>query len=325
MSSSTPLVSFVVPCYNYARFLPDCLHSIFGQEGNYAIEVIAIDDASSDNTLEVLAQFGDPRLRVIRHLKNEGHVKTISQGFREARGEFVARIDPDDRYRSCFLAETIPRLQNHPEVGMVYGDAALIDSDGKLNAERTDRSHQGRDFKGNELITLLMENIVCAPTVIARRQAWIDTLPVPPNLAFSDWYFSLMIARKHEFFYVNRVLADYRVHASNHHARVVRDRSEEPSIRLLLDRIFAEPEDNPALEKSKQAARGQVYAAQYLTLANKYFGSGMSADARRCYLQTIRYNPRKGLSWTILRRLLATGIDRDTYTTLKRHLRRAGI
>jgi glycosyltransferase involved in cell wall biosynthesis len=320
-SSSSPLASFVVPCYNYGRFLPDCLNSIFGQEGDYPIEIIAIDDASSDNTLEVLNQYQDPRLRVIRHAKNEGHVRTISQGLQEARGRFVARIDPDDRYRSCFLSEAIPRLQQHPEVGLVYGDAALIDAEGKVNAEHTDRSHRSQDFKGSELIALLIENIICAPTVMARREAWVNTLPVPPDLAFSDWYFSLMIARKYEFVYVNRVLADYRVHSSNHHVKVVQNRSEEPSIMLLLDRIFSESESDSGLEKAKQAARGKVYATQYLSLATKYFGCGMMGDARRCYLNTIRHFPRHALSMTLLRRLLATGIDQPTYTNLKRLLR----
>lgn len=319
----TPLVSFVVPCYNYGRYLPDCLASIFGQEGNYPFEIIAIDDASGDNTLEVLARFQDPRLRVIQHKKNAGHVKTISQGLKEARGSLVARIDPDDRYRSCFLAEAVPLFERHREVGFVYGDAALIDSEGRLNSERTDRIHKGQAFKGNEFIALLLENFVCAPTVIARRKAWLDTLPVPPDLAFSDWYFNLMIARKHEFCYVNRVLADYRVHGSNHHAKVVINRTEEPSILFLLNRIFSETETRPELERAKQAARRKVYATQYLTLANKYFGSLMPADARRCYLQVIRHAPAALLSPTVMRRLLATYLDQDIYKGLKRALGRS--
>ncbi len=321
--SLTPLVSFVVPCYNYGRYLPDCLSSIFGQEGKYPFEIIAIDDASGDNTLEVLERFKDPRLRVLRHQKNEGHVKTITQGLQEARGSLVARIDPDDRYRSCFLAEVVPLFERHREVAFVYGDAALINSEGRLNCERTDRIHKGRAFKGNEFIALLLDNFVCAPTVIARREAWLETIPVPPDLAFSDWYFNLMIARKHEFCYVNRVLADYRVHASNHHAKVVVNRTEEPSIFFLLARIFSETETTPELERAKQSAHDRVYAAQYLTLANKYFGAGMSTDARRCYLQVIRHAPATLSSPTVMRRLLATYLDQDLYKGLKRALGRS--
>jgi len=315
--STTPLVTFVVPCYNYGRFLPDCLASIFGQEGDYTFEVVAIDDASTDNTQEVLARFRNPRMRVFVHDKNEGHVKTISQGLMEARGAYVARIDPDDRYRSCFLSEVIPRFERYPEVAFVYGDAAMIGPQGQLYAQKTDRAHEGRDFKGNELIPLLLENFVCAPTVIARREAWLGTLPVPPDLAFSDWYFNLMIARRYDFCFVSRVLADYRVHDSNHHAKVIVNKTEEPSIRLLLDRIFSEREEAPDLERRKQAARGKVYARQYLTLATKYFGAGMREDARRCYAEAIRHAPADSLSFTTARRVLATFIDPGAYRKVK--------
>jgi glycosyltransferase involved in cell wall biosynthesis len=65
VKTGSPLVSFVVPCYNYARYLPVCLGSIFHLRGGYDIEVIAIDDCSQDNTLEILSGFSDPRLKVI--------------------------------------------------------------------------------------------------------------------------------------------------------------------------------------------------------------------------------------------------------------------
>lgn len=318
-----PLVSFVVPCYNYGRYLPDCLGSIFGQEGSYSFEIIAIDDASSDDTLEVLAKFRDPRMRVIVHEKNAGHVRTISEGLLESRGKYVARIDPDDRYRPCFLAETVSRLERYPEVGFVYGDAALIGPKGQLYEAGSDVIHQGRDFKGNELIPLLMKNFVCAPTVIARREAWLRTLPVPADLAFSDWFFNVMIARRHDFYYVSRVLADYRVHDSNHHTRIVVNKTEEPSIRRLLDQVFSEPEEDPELERRKQSARGKVYAQQYLTLGRKYFGAGLLRDSRRCYLDAIRYAPAQAFSFTTLRLLLATFIEPEAYRRMKRVLGRS--
>jgi glycosyltransferase involved in cell wall biosynthesis len=314
-------VSFVVPCYNYGRFLPDCLNSIFRQQGDCSFEIVAVDDASTDDTPEVLRRFADPRLRVIRHPRNQGHVKTISRGLREARGQFAARIDPDDRYRPCFLAETLPRLRAHPEIALVYGDAALIDGEGRVSSQRSDIVHNRRDFKGNEFIPLLLDNFVCAPTVIARRDAWLEALPNPEHLAFNDWYFNLMIARRHDFYYIDKVLAEYRVHSTNHHAAIVHDRTEEPSIMFLLNTIFQEIEADPALQCAKMTARNSVYAVQYLRLANKYFGVELSQDARRCYFQAIRYSPRYLLSWTILRRIVATGIKRQTYDRLKRVLR----
>src|SRR5262245_28610138 len=127
-----PLVSFVVPCYNYGRYLDSCLASIFGQEGQHDFEVIVVDDASTDNTLEVLHAFTDPRLRIIYHRVNLGHVATINEGLSQARGTFIARIDPDDRYRPYFLTTVLEKFLAFPDVGMVYGDAALINEHGEI-------------------------------------------------------------------------------------------------------------------------------------------------------------------------------------------------
>jgi len=311
-----PLISFVVPCYNYGRYLPDCLNSIFNQEGSWDFEIIAVDDASTDNTLEVLERFRDPRLRILRHHENHGHVVTVNEGLGAAQGEFVARIDPDDRYRPDFLKTLLPKFGQHPDAGLVYGDAAIINEHGDIQATGTDQVHLGADFKGNELCALLTENFICAPTAIARRNAWLEAMPIPEKLAFNDWYFNVMMARRHDFCYVHHVVADYRVHSANHHAKIVTNKSEEPSIRYVLDLVF-QSKDRPEIERQKQKVRGRVYSAQYLTLANKYFGAGLRADARRCYREAVTFSPAAGFSLTTLRRFAATFLEPPTYRALK--------
>jgi len=136
---------------------------------------------------------------------------------------------------------------------------------------------------------------------------------VPAGLPFNDWYFNITMARHADFYFVNHVVADYRVHSQNHHARIVQDRTEEPAVLGLLDRVFAETELSPALEQAKRRARERVYSAQYLTLADKYFGIGMDADARRCYLGAIRNRPSRVFDFGVQRRLAATIIGRRTY------------
>jgi len=316
--SGNPLVSFVVPCYNYARFLPDCLNGIFAQEGGYDFEIVAVDDASTDDTLEVLQRVRDARLRVIRHERNQGHAQTFADGLLAARGRFVARIDPDDRHRPCFLKRTVPVLEKYPEVGLVYGDTSLIGDAGQEFAARSDRQHGGKDFKGCELIELLQENFICAPTIIARRECWVRQLPIPSHLAFHDWFFTVKIAREAEFYYVDEVLAEYRVHATNLHSRLVLNKSEEPSIFWLLEQVYGSEERTPELQRRKVQFRGRVYARQYETLANKYFGARMEADARRCYLQAIRHSPSIAMSPGLARRLLATVIGRGPYERVKK-------
>ncbi len=312
-SVSDPAVSFVVLSYNFAPFLAECIRSILDQEGEHRFEIILVDDASTDGTERLLESFNDPRLKVIRHTENLGHVRTVNEALSYVCGRYVAKIDGDDRYRRSFLSTVLPKFDAFPDVGLVYGDAAIIDDRGRVTMERSDRVHGGRDFKGNEFLRLLEENCICAPTAIARREMWQRALPVPAGLAFNDWYFNVMLARQCECYYLHRVLADYRVHSGNHHTRIVRDKTEEPSIFSILDRVFNEVESWAPLEKAKRRGRQRIYGRHYLTLADKYFGMGMNGDARRCYWAAVRNWPQYMLNVGVQRRLAATIVGRRRY------------
>jgi glycosyltransferase involved in cell wall biosynthesis len=318
-----PLVSFVLLSYNYARFIGDTINSVLQQEGDYPFELIIVDDASMDNSHEVISAFADPRIKYLRHETNQGHAATVTDGLRAARGTYVARIDSDDRYRPHFLSKVIPLLQKHPNVGLVYGDAAIINDEGVLTALTTDTQHNNTDFAGNEYIALLEKNFICAPTIIARREAWLNALPIADGLSFHDWWFTLQIARRWDFYYCNEVLADYRVHTANYHTKITLNRSEESSIMRLLNDLFAEEEASGELQAKKLAARGRILGTHYLVLAAKYFGAGMAADARRCYHAAIRYRPGYLSNVQLVRQLFATYIGLETYERIKNAVKRA--
>jgi glycosyltransferase involved in cell wall biosynthesis len=320
--SNRPAVSILVPCYNYAHFLPECLASIFQQEDAPPLEVVVVDDASTDHTRELLERQRDPRLRVILNEVNQGHARTIGIAIAAARGRLLARIDPDDRYRPTFLKQTVPWFDRYPDVGLVYGDAAVINEQGQVTVPRCDTRHGGRAFRGNELVALMEDNFICAPTVIARAECWRAALPVPAHLAFNDWYFTLMMARQWDFCFVPDVLADYRVHGGNFHSRIARDGSEERSVRWLLEQLFAQAEADAAREAAKQAARPRILARHLKGAADKYFWFGNYADARRCYLEALRTDPRVLGQPGVARHLLATWLGRRRYETIKRALGR---
>ncbi len=308
--SAAPQVSLLVPCYNYAHYLPDCLASILAQEDAPPFEVVLVDDASTDHTRELLADVSDARVRVLHNAVNLGHARTMGVAINAARGQLLARIDPDDRYRPGFLRLTVPIFDRYSDVGLVYGDAAVIDAQGNISTPRCDQRHHGRTFHGNELVPLMADNFICAPTVIARAECWRAALPVPEHLAFNDWYFTLMMARRWNFYFVPDVLAEYRVHGTNFHARIAQDGSEERSVRWLLDRLFREPELDASLEAAKQAARGRILAQQFVSAGEKYFWFGNYADARRCYLEALRAHAGYVLRPNVLRHLLATFLGR---------------
>jgi cellulose synthase/poly-beta-1,6-N-acetylglucosamine synthase-like glycosyltransferase len=112
----------VVPCYNYGRFLPDSVGSALAQH-EVEPEVIVVDDASTDDSAEVAGRYAaqDPRVRLIRHAKNTGHVVAFNDGLAEATGEFIVRLDADDLLTPGALARAVALFDNHPGVGLVYG------------------------------------------------------------------------------------------------------------------------------------------------------------------------------------------------------------
>lgn len=312
-----PEVTFVVLCYNLGRFVGECIDSILGQEGPQDFEIVVVDDASSDDSAAVLRRYTDPRVRIVTHAKNQGHIGAVEHALRAARGRYVARIDGDDRYKPGYLAAVLPAIRQRPNVGLVYGNVDLIDAAGQVTGHALDDLHGDSDAEGNELVRLLERNFICAPTVIARREAWLNALPVPSGLAFHDWYFTLMIAREWDFFHRGAMLADYRVHAGQLHTQVVRDRTEEPSIFRMLDMVFAGADRTTALGRAMIRQRRRIYGANYLTLARKYFGFGMTGDARRCYLRALAHRPAYITDWSVSRQCFGAIVGQRAYTRMK--------
>jgi glycosyltransferase involved in cell wall biosynthesis len=313
MPKSVVRISFVVPVYNMAAFVTDCLNSIFAQEGNHDYEVIVIDDASTDGSADVIATFEDSRLRFIRHRENQGAACTITEGLSLARGEYVARIDPDDRYRPHFLNRAVEILERHPDVGLVFGRIAMIDAGGTITDPGFSYPTPVGNTKADRLFDLLRRNDLPAPTVLARREAWSLGLPIPPKFKYNDWYLSLSIAEHWLIYFIDDVLADYRIHSNNMHSAMLRDRWGEQIIMEVLERFL----DSPGRREEKQRNRDEIYATQYRQLADQYFGADLLADARRCYWQAIRRRPHQHIRPDVLRRLIGTYMGRQRYQRLR--------
>lgn len=115
----SPRVSVVLPCYQAADTLPACLESLLGQTlGD--VEILAVDDGSTDTTAEVLRRyaFWDRRVRPFFR-PHEGFVSAVNFGLSQSRGEFVARMDADDVSLPARFAEQVRFLEEHPHIGLV--------------------------------------------------------------------------------------------------------------------------------------------------------------------------------------------------------------
>ncbi|QOV88820.1 glycosyltransferase family 2 protein [Humisphaera borealis] len=121
----TPRVSFVLPVYNAGPYLAAAVESLLGQTfGDF--EILAINDGSTDGSREVLSRYNDCRLRVLDQT-NVGLVQTLNRGIREARGEWIARMDADDVSLPDRLAKQTAYLRTHSQVALLGAWVATID------------------------------------------------------------------------------------------------------------------------------------------------------------------------------------------------------
>jgi glycosyltransferase involved in cell wall biosynthesis len=123
------VISVIIPAYNVGRFVREAVDSALAQTFR-DIEVIVVDDGSTDGSLEALCDLHHPRLRVIR----EGHAGSAAArnaGLRLASGEMVAFLDADDRWAPQNLERQSAFLESHPEVDMTFGHSLVVDEAGR--------------------------------------------------------------------------------------------------------------------------------------------------------------------------------------------------
>ncbi|MBD0319024.1 MAG: glycosyltransferase, partial [Gemmatimonadetes bacterium] len=268
-----PRVSVVVPSYNYAAYLGECMAGVLGQRGFDDLELIVVDDASSDASRKVIAGFlHDPRVVYVQHERNEGHIRTMNDGFRLARGEYVAHIGSDDAWDPDLLARTVPLLDADPRVGLVHTNYRMVDGEGQVTSERGTNAPYPDGFRGDALPWLLFENFIPPVAALFRREGLaLVGGGFSEEIPFSeDWRLWLAIARRYRFAYLDAPLASYRVHERNLHSALQRGGRAEVADLHILDELFADPE----LPAAIRALRPRVYARHARRHADSHFAHG---------------------------------------------------
>jgi glycosyltransferase involved in cell wall biosynthesis len=126
-TSPSPLVTAIIPAFNAARFVHLAVDSILQQEGP-SVEVIVVDDCSSDDTAEVLAPYvAQGQVRLLRQTVNQGVAAARNRAIREARGQFIAFLDADDLWLPGHLATALRLLDRHPDIDVLMQDSAIVD------------------------------------------------------------------------------------------------------------------------------------------------------------------------------------------------------
>lgn len=221
---STPLVSFVIPCYKLAHLLPDCVNSILEQTYQ-DFEILIMDDCSPDATAEVAASFQDARVRHVRNCPNLGHLRNYNKGIAMARGKYVWLISADDYLRRPYVLERyLELMERHSNVGYSFCPAI-----GVRDGQETELLKYSR-FENHDVVmngpqfleTLVEQNIVIAGSVLTRRECYqkISDFPLdakwagePVEMGWAgDWYLWCVFALSFDVAYFAEPMVCYREH-----------------------------------------------------------------------------------------------------------------
>jgi glycosyltransferase involved in cell wall biosynthesis len=221
-----PLVSVVITSYNYARYIAESIASVLTQDFP-SFELIVVDNASTDQTSEVVAGFrADPRLRYVENATNIGLTPNHNRGLALARGEYIVFVSADDRLLPGHLRASYDYLQAHPQTDLVYAGAIFIDADGNPIGVRSLGGQLPVDYDGgrNEFAAQLATGCYVAwPSSLARRSLYDELGPLDERLTAADYDITLRwAAAGKRFGYLRTPLAAIRVHAPQASGRAYR-------------------------------------------------------------------------------------------------------
>jgi len=267
---SDPLVTVVVPNFNHAKFLAQRLDTILAQTfSNF--EVLIYDDASTDNSKEILEQY-----------RNNSHVKQISynnsnsgipfvqwnKGISEARGSYIWIAESDDFCDNNFLFELVTRMEQEPMAVFGYGSSDRVDAEGTFLDNLSwwysdiDRYKWSKDYcsDGVEEINaaLVKKNTVPnASAVVFKRDAALAIGLAPTNFKLSgDWLFWIMLATKGKVIYTTATKNYFRTHKRSVRSEESKNLTSVDEklqiIQLLIKRKLITPEVRNILRQSIQ-------------------------------------------------------------------------
>lgn len=212
---ATPTVSVIIPAYNAARFLPAALASVLAEAGP-DVEVLVVDDGSTDETSEVLAGYA-PGVRSLR-IPNGGPGRARNAGLAATSGPLVAFLDADDRWVAGSLARRRARLEADARVALAHGLVRYVDADDRPMAfdPLAYRACRGQRREGWALRSLFWHNFIHTSTVLVRRAA-IEAVGEFDERrgVIEDYDLWLRIAARWPIAFVPDLVAVYRCHAGS--------------------------------------------------------------------------------------------------------------
>lgn len=270
-------VSVIIPAYNKAALTVKTIESVL-QQTYKNVEIIVVDDGSTDDTRERLAPYCD-RIQYVRK-ENGGACSARNMGIRLATGEYIGLLDCDDIYLPQKLELSVNYLEKNPDIGFVHTAAYLIDENGRTISvhDHPQSRHIGWVSK-----KLLLFNFICNSTVVVRK-ACFDRVGLFDESVFSPADFDMWVrlAEKYKAGYINTPLTKYLV--SNSYILNNLEKVEKED-RIIFGKALQRNSDLGTYVKNK------VLSNLDLRFATAYLRCDNDNKAKALFCSSLRRNP----------------------------------
>ncbi len=245
-SEGLPTLSVVIPNYNHAQYLPINLRAILSQS-RLPDEVIVVDDASTDNSLEVLAAFEreHPRLRVIRNEVNRGAEFALNRGTDEATSDYVFWSGADDYVKPGFVEKSMKLLARHPQAALCCTVGDWVDETVGLNPHMGARmGAKPAFFTPDDLVRLETQSrlFISSNSVIFRRDLLLGSGGMRSALKWhSDWFLIHALAFRHGICFVPEPLAVFVIRGDGYSSQTPEKLEEHVQVlRNIMDLLLTD-------------------------------------------------------------------------------------
>jgi glycosyltransferase involved in cell wall biosynthesis len=292
------LVTAAITTYNRAGFLPEAIASAEAQELGEGMELLVVDDGSTDETEQIVRRFGE-RARYVQR-PNGGRSAARNTAIEHARGTYVAFLDSDDRWLPGKLRRQLDAFTAQPALGMVHGHVEVIDADGAVMPEMSAYHWDLFEAAHAKPVTYARYafDCRCFSTAVMIPRALLEQLGgYDPALLLDDYDLYLRLALEAEIAFLHGApLAQYRHHPGQMTSAELTTGQIQTCLKHLA--ILEQRDDVPQRTLAERNLR--------LMLARSYNVLGDGRAARGAVTAAIRARPARALDAALVRQLAAS-------------------
>lgn len=278
-----PLVSIVITTFNRSKLLARALDSALKQTFN-DLEVIVIDDGSTDNTRAMVEIYAkeDPRIKYFFQ-ENKGVVGAKNAGIKESHGDYIAFLDSDDIWMPEKLAKQVATLKADKDIGLVYSNARIITNEGAATGKIYIKTHEKSIATDEYFQRMIIRDFIPLSSIIVRREVFSTCGLIREDFHGSDDYEWLLrlLSNGVKFSYIDEVLMEYRLtHNSDSSDLHLRHK-----ITLRILKIYAQKLQNVSPNYTRQLKKR--YAQAYYGLGYANYEKNNLKEAREALRNSI--------------------------------------